>query len=365
MPQTWQYPARRSPYESDTFMRVERPRYRPLRCEGTPNPASGRDRLRNVVAAVVLCGLAAAPGCGAGVPATSSPQVTRAASLPADAVKVNADSDPYPPLMHSDEYESPVPVAGGINTAGAEDSPFVTPDGDSMYFFFTPDVRIPPEKQLIDGVTGVYVSHRSGDSWTEAQRVVLRPKALWLWMGQCSSRGRDVVCLCAPGQLSRSRHVDGSTDRRSMGRLAERGEQLNVEYQIGEMHLSADGRTMYFHSDRPGGMGGYDIWTTTHSDEGWTQPVAVEAVNTTESEGWPFLSEDGRELWFTRTYMGTPGVFRSRLGPLGWQAPELVVSPFAGEPTLDRQGNLYFVHHYFRDGQMIEADIFVARRAQH
>ena len=38
----------------------------------------------------------------------------------------------------------------------------------------------------------------------------------------------------------------------------------------------------------------------------------------------------------------------------------LIVSQFAGEPTLDDAGNLYFVHHYFEHGQMIEADIYVA-----
>ncbi|HOK38716.1 MAG TPA: hypothetical protein P5538_03695 [Bacteroidales bacterium] len=43
-----------------------------------------------------------------------------------------------------------------------------------------------------------------------------------------------------------------------------------------------------------------------------------------------------------------------------WQEPELIVSQFAGEPTLDDAGNLYFVHHYFENNIMIEADIYVA-----
>jgi len=46
----------------------------------------------------------------------------------------------------------------------------------------------------------------------------------------------------------------------------------------------------------------------------------------------------------------------------GWGDKELMVSNFAGEPTLDSEGNLYFTHHYFRDGVMIEADIYVAYR---
>ncbi|MGA2821268.1 MAG: hypothetical protein ABSF61_11495 [Anaerolineales bacterium] len=39
------------------------------------------------------------------------------------------------------------------------------------------------------------------------------------------------------------------------------------------------------------------------------------------------------------------------------------MSRFAGEPTLDDAGNLYFVHYFFsRDGKMIEADIYLALR---
>jgi len=43
--------------------------------------------------------------------------------------------------------------------------------------------------------------------------------------------------------------------------------------------------------------------------------------------------------------------------------PEVVVSSLAGEPTLDSQGNLYFVHHYSdAAGKLWEADIYVCRR---
>ena len=39
--------------------------------------------------------------------------------------------------------------------------------------------------------------------------------------------------------------------------------------------------------------------------------------------------------------------------------PALIVSSFAGEPTLDIQGNLLFVHHFYRDDVMLEAAIYV------
>jgi hypothetical protein len=131
-------------------------------------------------------------------------------------------------------------------------------------------------------------------------------------------------------------------------------------YEVGELHITADGSELYFHSYRSGGKGGLDIWVSKNQDGTWQEPIPVEAVNTTEHEGWPYITPEGDELWFNRQYMGTPAVFRSNKVDGTWQEPELIVSQFAGEPTLDRERNLYFVHHFYEDGKMIEADIYVA-----
>jgi hypothetical protein len=132
---------------------------------------------------------------------------------------------------------------------------------------------------------------------------------------------------------------------------------------VGELHFSRDWSELYYHALRPGGKGGYDIWMTKKVDGVWQEPVNVDAVNTTVTEGWPWLSADGNELWFTRFYEGTPAIFRSKRVDGEWQAPEMIVSQFAGECTLDDAGNLYFTHHFFRtDGVMIESDIYFAKK---
>ena len=76
----------------------------------------------------------------------------------------------------------------------------------------------------------------------------------------------------------------------------------------------------------------------------------------------PYITPDGNELWFNRRYLGSPAVYRSIKVDDEWQEPELIISQFAGEPTLDNEGNIYFVHHFYEDGKMIEADIYVAYR---
>jgi hypothetical protein len=129
---------------------------------------------------------------------------------------------------------------------------------------------------------------------------------------------------------------------------------------VGEMHLHGD--DLYFHSERPGGAGREDIWVSSRQGGTWSEPVNIRAVNTGESDSRPFVSANGRELWFTRTFRGSPAVFRSVREEGAWAEPELIVSQFAAEPTLDDAGDLYFVHHFFEHGTMIEADIYVARR---
>jgi len=88
----------------------------------------------------------------------------------------------------------------------------------------------------------------------------------------------------------------------------------------------------------------------------------IGAANTPADETRPYVTPDGQELWITRWHEGSPALVRSRKIAGQWQEGELIVSRFAGEPTLDAQGNLYFVHHFYDDGVMLEVDIYVAYR---
>lgn len=90
--------------------------------------------------------------------------------------------------------------------------------------------------------------------------------------------------------------------------------------------ISADGRTLYFVSNRKGGYGGYDIWKSTLTDKGWGQPENLGPnINTAFDEQSPFIHADDSTLYFCSD--GWPGLggkdlFVSRLGKDGkWQKP--------------------------------------------
>jgi hypothetical protein len=280
-------------------------------------------------------------------------RVDRETKIPSNAVKMSPETDEHPPLLYSNDYEKPVPVPGKVNTAGAEDSPFITSNGNTLYFFFTPDVNIPAEKQILDGVTGIYVSNKIKGEWSKPERIILQDPGK-LAMDGCEFVSGEIMWFCTAREGYTGIHwftAEYQNGRWQNWRIADL-----PDYKVGELHFTSDGAQLYFHSDRSGGKGQLDIWVSNKSHGEWQEPINVATVNSVDSEGWPAISPDGNELWFTRNY----GVWRSKKVNGEWQEAIQIVSSLAGEPSIDNAGNLYFVHHFFRDDRMVEADIYVA-----
>jgi outer membrane protein OmpA-like peptidoglycan-associated protein len=91
--------------------------------------------------------------------------------------------------------------------------------------------------------------------------------------------------------------------------------------------ISADGRTLYFVSNRKGGYGGYDIWKSRLTDKGWSEPENLGPnINTAFDEQSPFIHPDDSTFYFCSNGwpgLGNKDLFVSRLGKDGkWQKPE-------------------------------------------
>lgn len=76
--------------------------------------------------------------------------------------------------------------------------------------------------------------------------------------------------------------------------------------------ISADGKTFYMASNRPGGKGGIDIWISTRAsvDELWSQPVNPgEPVNSSADDFCPTIARDLHTLYFvSKRQVGAQGV---------------------------------------------------------
>jgi hypothetical protein len=322
--------------------------------------------MRHIIAGMVTLLVAAlacrqsAPAPTTLKPASPAPALSRSDSLPAGAVKITPESDLHPPKSLTGEYSDPVPLPSPVNTAGAEDSAFVTPDGNTLYVWFTPDPGIPVEKQLTDGVTGIYVSHKTNDAWSDPERVLLQEPGK-LALDGCEFALGNRMWFCSAREGYTGLHWFTADFKNGIWQNWQPAD-FDPSYEIGELHITADEKELYFHSARPGGKGQYDIWVSNNVDGRWQEPVNVEAVNSAYSDGWPFVSPDGTELWFTRS-VGAPELWRSKKVNGVWGQPEKMFSPFAGEASMDNDGNLYFTHHFYKDDQMLEADIYITHKS--
>ncbi len=71
-------------------------------------------------------------------------------------------------------------------------------------------------------------------------------------------------------------------------------------YSSSNPSLSRDGKTLYFSSNRPGSLGGVDIWKVdVNADGTFTEPVNLgPKVNTEGNESFPFIADDNKTLYF-------------------------------------------------------------------
>ena len=86
------------------------------------------------------------------------------------------------------------------------------------------------------------------------------------------------------------------------------GTPLNTAANEWYPFLSGDGKWMVFASDRPGGLGGSDLWRADYVGDTWQQPVNLGSfVNSAFGESTPFLADNDGKLYFISTAPGGYG----------------------------------------------------------
>lgn len=167
---------------------------------------------------------------------------------------------------------SPVNLGDSINTTDDEYWPSITVDGQT--FMFTRQVSSGPGKQGTQ--EDFYISHLKNNHWSKALNA---------------------------------------------------GAPLNTPQNEGAQTLSSDGRYMYFTAcDRPGGQGKCDIYYSSFDGRKWTFPLNIgRPVNTSAWESQPSISANGKMLFFTSNRPGGLGgmdLWYSILGESGsWKTP--------------------------------------------
>ncbi|NBC82039.1 MAG: hypothetical protein GVY19_01530 [Bacteroidetes bacterium] len=125
------------------------------------------------------------------------------------------------------------------------------------------------------------------------------------------------------GNIYASKLVDGR-----WGILQKLNDNINTKFWESHASVSADGKTLVFTSNRKGGYGELDIYMSKRDEHGnWGAARNLgNVVNTPFNEESPFLSNDGKWLYFSsqgHQNMGGYDVFRSEKKTDGsWSKPE-------------------------------------------
>ena len=105
------------------------------------------------------------------------------------------------------------------------------------------------------------------------------------------------------------------------------GPNVNSKFWDSQPSLSADGRKLYFVSERPGGRGGRDIWVSQRDEsDAWESAVNLgPSINTSRDEVSPFIHVNGQTLYFaSKGYPGLGGydLFYSEFSNNVWSEPK-------------------------------------------
>ena len=183
----------------------------------------------------------------------------------------NQDSDEniYVTSIKDKVWTEPVSISEKINTTQNEGTASISADGRTLVF-----TSCGGRKGF--GSCDLFISYKQGDDWTSPQNL---------------------------------------------------GLNINSGEWESQPSLSADGRTLYFVSDRKGSLGKRDIWVSKlDSTNMWAKAINVGSpVNTTEDDLSPFIHANGKTLFFAsegHVGMGGLDLYFTENQQDKWKIPE-------------------------------------------
>lgn len=195
---------------------------------------------------------------------------------------------------------NPVNLGATINTDKDEYLPVVTADEETLIF-----------TRMANNNEDFYTSKKLENKWNRAAFLsrninteeynegtqCISPDGMYLFFTGCNrpdGNGRCDIYVC-------------KREGKDWSKPFNLGAPINTSGWESQPSISADGRTLYFASTRPGGLGSSDIWKTElRSDGEWSNPVNLGPnINTPYDEISPFIHPDDQTLYFSSN--GWPG----------------------------------------------------------
>ncbi|MBL4586924.1 MAG: PD40 domain-containing protein [Flavobacteriales bacterium] len=227
--------------------------------------------------------------------------------------------------------KSPVPfvptnLGESVNSDQYEYFPVLTADEKTLVF-----TRNQRRSGAMDYQEDFYVSNSNGTDWGAARNIgapintddnegaqTITADGSQLFFIGCNRRGGKGSCDI----------YFALREGRRWGKPQNLDSPVNTSKWESQPSISSDGKVLYFASNRPGGLGGSDIYVTHLAPNGeWTVPRNLgEQINTKFAEETPFIHPDGKTLYFTsdgHIGMGQKDIYVTRKDANGnWSEPK-------------------------------------------
>jgi hypothetical protein len=241
---------------------------------------------------------------------------------------------------------NPVDIGSSVNTSEDEYWPSITADGQTLMFTRQEATgRSVPKTQ-----EDFYISHFENDKWSKAFNAGFPLNSSQNEGAQTiSSDGRFMYFTACdkPDGQGKCDIYYSSFDGNSWSIPINIGPPINTRAWESQPSISANGRMLFFTSNRPGGFGGMDLWYSVLSEEGkWGSPVNLgKTINTPGDEMSPFIHFDGRTLYFSSN------------GSIGMGGFDIFFSKMRDDTTWTEPRNLGYPINTYNDemGLIIDA----------
>jgi outer membrane protein OmpA-like peptidoglycan-associated protein len=216
-------------------------------------------------------------------------------------------------------------LGNAVNTPYNDYSPIISADGNTL-IFTSNRTDDPARAKANANYEDIYVSNKTASGWTA-------PKLI---SANVNIKYNDAAASLSPdGKTLFLYYEEGEGDiyiSTLNGDQWSKPEPLNKNINTSMFwetcaSVSADGKKLYFASNRPGGIGELDLYVSQLDGKGqWGKAVNLGAVvNTPENEDSPFIHHDGVTLYFSsdgHPNLGNSDIFVSEFKNNKWSKPE-------------------------------------------
>lgn len=261
-----------------------------------------------------------------------------------------------------------------VNSNSADYAPVVTNDENLILFCSR---RPPGKKRSMDGqyFEDIFYTSKTDDTWKQA--VVIDKNSGYINDEINNGKSHEAPISLSPDGNTLFIYKENSVwksekDGKGQWSIPKRMNQnINIGTFNPSVFITPDGKEMFIVSvGAEGGLGGRDIYHTTLLDDGtWAEPKNLgPTVNSSADEDAPFMSQDGKTLYFASNGHNTIGgydIFKSERDENGnWSAPMNVGSPInsAGDDIYYVENELGTVAYYAsqRPGSFGYLDLYSA-----